>query len=203
MHEAAHWDRIEWVVNQELAAIEAYAEKHDSVFLNRHLMECARLAAGGVLELTESVMRGHARNGMALVRPPGHHAEMHQIMGFSVFNTVAIAAQHARQHLGARRVLIVDWDVHHGNGIQHAFEEDPSVLYFSVHRYERGMFFPSTEDAAPHRIGTGRGEGTNVNVAWNTRGHARPGDAEVRPARLRRHHAHATSHPRVERTASR
>ncbi|KAL1507004.1 hypothetical protein AB1Y20_007866 [Prymnesium parvum] len=178
VHEAAHWDRIEWAVNQQLAALCAYAEAHDSVFLNHASMECARLAAGGVLELTREVMAGRVRNGMALVRPPGHHAEVHTMMGFSLFNTVAIAAQYARSHLGAGRVLIVDWDIHHGNGIQHAFEEDPSVLYFSVHRFEKGRFYPSTDDAAPHRVGKGAGEGATVNVGWNTQGHAKPGDAE-------------------------
>ena len=83
-------------------------------------------------------MLGIARNGIALVRPPGHHAEAHVALGFGVLNSVALAARHARTALGARRVLIVDWDIHHGNGIQHAFESDPSVLYFSVHRYEHG-----------------------------------------------------------------
>ena len=149
VHEVAHWDRMEWTISQELSVLADFAAKHESLYLNRSSMHCARLAVGGVLQLTEAVMDGSVRNGMALVRPPGHHAEMHAAMGFCVFNNVAIAAQHARSSLGARRVLIVDWDIHHGNGIQHAFEEDPSVLYFSVHRYEKGLFFPSTEEVRP------------------------------------------------------
>lgn len=75
-------------------------------------------------------------------------------------------------------MLIVDWDIHHGNGIQRIFENDPSVLYFSVHRYERADFFPFSVDAGPQAAGKGEGEGTSVNIGWNTRGHTRPGDAE-------------------------
>lgn len=127
-------DHIEFAVSQELSAIEKFAAQHESLYLNGKSMESARCAAGGVLELVEQVMSGKARNGMALVRPPGHHAEAHTAMGFCVFNTCAIAAAHARKSLNCRRVLIVDWDIHHGNGIQHMFESDPDVLYFSVHR---------------------------------------------------------------------
>jgi histone deacetylase 6 len=134
VHEARHWDRIEWVVRQKLEEIEAFVEGHESLYLNSSSMESARYAAGCVIDVVTSVVSGQSRNGMALVRPPGHHAEAHTAMGFCVFNTVAIAAQHARTHLGCKRVLIVDWDVHHGNGIQRIFEHDPNVLYFSIHR---------------------------------------------------------------------
>jgi len=122
---------------------------------------------------------------MALVRPPGHHAEAHVSMGFSLFNSVAIAAAHARKNLHCRRVLIVDWDVHHGNGIQHIFEADPNVLYFSVHRYERGLFFPDAvtasslgSDGGPSSAGIDAGRGKTINIGWNTYGHPMPGDAE-------------------------
>jgi len=126
-------------------------------------------------------VNGAVRNGMAVVRPPGHHAEMHEAMGFCLFNTIAIAARHARSALGCKRVLIVDWDIHHGNGIQHAFAEDPSVLYFSVHRYEKGTFFPAgcrnspVPDASCQAVGGRGAEGTTVNVAWDTKGHRRRG----------------------------
>jgi len=178
VHEEQHWDRIEWAVAQEAAELERFCATHESLFLNSKSMTAARLACGCVLRLTEAVMHGEVRNGLAVVRPPGHHAEVHQAMGFCVFNTVAIAAMHARTALGARRVLIVDWDIHHGNGIQSVFEDDPTVLYFSVHRHERGAFFPPGQGAAPTSIGRGEGQGVNVNVGWNTRGCAKPGDAE-------------------------
>ena len=178
VHEQHLWDKMEWAVQQEVTGLNAFAAQHESLFLNSSSLEAARCAAGSVLQLTEAVVSGRVRNGMAIVRPPGHHAEAHTAMGFCVFNTVAIAAQHARATLGCRRVLVVDWDIHHGNGIQRIFEADPSVLYFSIHRYERGQFFPSSPDAAPQSVGRDAGSGTSVNVAWNTRGHARPGDAE-------------------------
>ena len=177
-HERHHWDRIEAAVGAQLAEMEAFMAKHDSLYINSSSMDAARLAAGGLVDLATAIVTGQARNGMALVRPPAHHAEAHTAMGFCVLNSIAIAAQHARLALGCQRVLIVDWDVHHGNGIQHIFEDDPSVLYFSVHRYERGGFYPNTEDAAPHAVGTSAGRGTSVNVGWNTRGSAKPGDAE-------------------------
>lgn len=183
VHEVQHWDRIEWAVGQELNAITAFAARHESLYLNGASLDSACCAAGGVLELTTKVVTGQVRNGMALVRPPGHHAEAHAAMGFSVFNTVAMAAQHARSKLGCRRVLIVDWDVHHGNGIQHIFEADPDVLYFSVHRYESGRYFPSSDmgigsDGAPTSSGVKEGLGTTINIGWNTKGSPKPGDAE-------------------------
>ena len=97
--------------------------------------ETALLAAGGLLELIKVVMQGKFNNGFALVRPPGHHAEQTRAMGFCLFNNVAIGAQYALKNFSLQRILIVDWDVHHGNGTQNSFYEDPRVLYFSTHRY--------------------------------------------------------------------
>eukprot|EP00624_Nannochloropsis_granulata_P002705 evm.model.NODE_235_length_25475_cov_36.991245.7 len=108
------------------------------------------------------------RNGLALIRPPGHHAEAHHARGFCLLNNVAIAAQFARQRLGVNKVLICDWDVHHGQGTQQMFWRDRSVLYFSVHRYDNGSFFPGT--GSPKGVGEGEGEGYTINVAWNEGG---------------------------------
>ena len=135
VHESTHWDRIEHAVSLEVNALAKFVSQHESIYLNAASLDAASRAAGAVLDLADAVVSGRAKNGMALVRPPGHHAEAHAAMGFCVFNTVAIAAQYARTQLGCARVLVVDWDIHHGNGIQHIFEDDPDVLYFSAHRY--------------------------------------------------------------------
>ncbi|KAG0716979.1 Histone deacetylase 5 [Chionoecetes opilio] len=127
----------------------------------------------GELQVVEEVMAGGARAGVAVIRPPGHHAEPDRPHGFCFYNNVAVAARHATHNLGCQRVLIVDWDVHHGNGIQHAFEDDPRVLYMSLHRYDHGMFFPSSEDANFDRVGTGAGQGYTINIPWNKDGEMR------------------------------
>ena len=123
--------------------------------------EAARLAAGGVLALTDEVVAGRIDNGFAFVRPPGHHAERDRAMGFCLFNNVAIAAAHLRAAHGLERVLVVDWDVHHGNGTQHAFYRDPSVLFISSHQYP---FYPGT--GAATEVGSGEGEGFTLNLPF-------------------------------------
>ncbi len=122
--------------------------------------EAALWAAGGLLEQIKAVLEKKLDNGFALVRPPGHHAESDRAMGFCLFNNVAIGARYALQTYSLQRILIVDWDVHHGNGTQNSFYEDPQVLYFSTHRY--GFFYPGTGGAK--EVGKGKGEGFNVNV---------------------------------------
>jgi len=120
--------------------------------------EAARLAAGGLIDLCEAVCAGEVANGIALVRPPGHHAERERAMGFCLFNNVAVAAQALRAR-GVGRIAIVDWDLHHGNGTQHAFEHDPDVLYVSTHQYP---FYPGT--GAAEEVGVGAGMGRTLNV---------------------------------------
>ncbi len=119
--------------------------------------DIAQLAAGAAVEAVERVMGATDRSGLALVRPPGHHAEHSRAMGFCLYNNVAVAAAHARAQ-GVRRVAIVDYDVHHGNGTQHAFETDSHVLYMSVHQFP---FYPGT--GAVTEIGGGDGRGFTVN----------------------------------------
>ena len=121
----------------------------------------ACLAVGGLLALLDEVMAGRLRNGFAFVRPPGHHAERSRAMGFCLFNNVAIGAAYLRRCHRVSRVLIVDWDVHHGNGTQHLFASDPAVLYASTHRYP---FYPGT--GAVDEVGYGDGEGFTVNVPF-------------------------------------
>jgi len=119
----------------------------------------ALLSAGGVMEAVGAVLDGSADNGLAVTRPPGHHAMPDHAMGFCLLGNVAIAAHHARARHGVERVLIVDYDVHHGNGTEAMFYDDPTVLYVSTHQYP---FYPGTGAATD--IGTGPGHGFTVNI---------------------------------------
>lgn len=121
--------------------------------------EAARLAVGGLLSLTDKIFDGTVQNGFALVRPPGHHAERHRAMGFCLFNNVAYGALYAQKIHGAERVLVVDWDLHHGNATQNRFYENPNVLYFSTHQYPH---YPGS--GALQEVGRGEGSGYTVNV---------------------------------------
>ncbi|KAL1022108.1 hypothetical protein UPYG_G00022280 [Umbra pygmaea] len=136
----------------------------DTIWNEVHSSSAARLAVGSVVELVFKVATGELKNGFAVVRPPGHHAEESTPMGFCYFNSVAIAARLLQQRLNVSRILIVDWDVHHGNGTQQAFYDDPNVLYLSLHRYDDGNFFPGS--GAPDEVGSGPGVGFNVNMAF-------------------------------------
>jgi acetoin utilization deacetylase AcuC-like enzyme len=120
--------------------------------------DCARQSAGGTLRVLEEVLDGHAACGYAAVRPPGHHATPTRAMGFCLLNNVAIAAR-AAQRRGCEKVMIVDFDVHHGNGTQEIFEEDPTVLYVSTHQIG---IYPGT--GRLEELGLGRAQGTNVNL---------------------------------------
>ncbi len=121
-------------------------------------LRAAYLAAGGALAAADAIMAGEVENAFCAVRPPGHHAEHDHAMGFCLFNNVAIAARYLQRRHGVGKVLIVDWDVHHGNGTQHSFYEDPTVLFFSTHQY-------------PHYPGTGwvdeTGSGSGANYTIN------------------------------------
>ncbi len=120
--------------------------------------DVARHATGSLLAVVDQVMAKQVDNGFALVRPPGHHAERDVAMGFCLFNSIAIAARYLQQHHGIERVLILDWDVHHGNGTQHTFEHDPSVMFVSLHQYP---FYPGS--GAKSETGIDAGEGTTLN----------------------------------------
>ena len=136
-------------------------------------VDAAYLAAGAGIDAVESLVRGAARRAFALVRPPGHHAERDRAMGFCVFSNVALAAEHARVALGCARVLVVDWDVHHGNGTQHLFERRGDVLVFNTHQHPH---YPGT--GAAHEVGRDAGRGFTVNVPLP----AGVGDAEYAAA---------------------
>ncbi|NXG66302.1 HDA10 deacetylase, partial [Hemiprocne comata] len=147
---------------------------YDAFFFHPNTYRCARLAVGATLQLEDAVMSGKVRNGMALVRPPGHHSQRNAANGFCLFNNVAIAAEYAKLKYGLQRILIVDWDVHHGQGTQYIFAEDPSVLYFSWHRYEHQKFWPSLKESDYDAVGLGKGKGFNINLPWNKVGMGNP-----------------------------
>jgi acetoin utilization deacetylase AcuC-like enzyme len=121
--------------------------------------DVARLAAGAVCDAVRRVIAGEDRHALCLVRPPGHHALRSEAMGFCLFNSIALGARLAVDRLDLDRVLIVDWDVHHGNGTQDIFYEDPRVGFFSIHRWP---FYPGTGEA--NETGAGDGQGTTLNV---------------------------------------
>jgi acetoin utilization deacetylase AcuC-like enzyme len=152
VHAPAHRERL-----QSLAGRAARLDE-DTV-TSAGSWEAAALAAGAAVGAVEAVWSGRAANAFALVRPPGHHAEATRAMGFCLLNNAAIAAEAARR-LGARRVLVLDWDVHHGNGTQDIFAARDDVLYLSAHQYP---FYPGT--GAPEEVGTGPGRGFTVNCA--------------------------------------
>jgi acetoin utilization deacetylase AcuC-like enzyme len=132
----------------------------EDTFLGPRSVAAAYRAAGGALSLVDAILDGKqgVRRGLAIVRPPGHHARPDRGMGFCLLNNVALAAAHARAR-GIERVAIVDWDVHHGNGTQEAFFSDPNVLFVSLHQYP---FYPGTGGSA--EVGQGAGTGFNVNI---------------------------------------
>jgi len=129
--------------------------------ISSHSAKVARLAAGSVLQAVDAVFAGEIANAFCVVRPPGHHASAARGMGFCLFNNIAVAARYAQKHYGVARVLIADWDVHHGNGTQDIFYRDGSVLFFSTHQ---SPWYPGT-GAASER-GEGPGAGKTINCPF-------------------------------------
>ena len=152
-HDRRYVDRVRATAGKPYSVFDpdttAYAESY----------ETALLAAGGLLELIDHVVGGKVDNGFAMIRPPGHHAEADRAMGFCFFNNIAIGARYLRAAHGLDRILIVDWDVHHGNGTQRSFYADKSVLYLSLHQYPH---YPGT--GAVNEAGVADGLGYTVNI---------------------------------------
>ncbi len=153
IHESAYLRRAE-------AACRAGNSHLDSpdVSICTKSFDTALLAAGSAMQLADKVINKHVDNAFALIRPPGHHAEMSMAMGFCLFNNIAVLARYLQDTHGLDKIAIIDWDVHHGNGTQHLFEEDPSVLYISTHQYP---FYPGTGSYA--ETGIGKGAGATLN----------------------------------------
>jgi acetoin utilization deacetylase AcuC-like enzyme len=154
VHSESHIANIERIASQGGGEAGVYAS------VSYHSAQAARLAAGGVVTAVRAALSNEGpKRSYCLVRPPGHHAERETPMAFCLYNNTAIAARIA-QHHGCKKVLILDWDAHHGNGIQNAFYDDPSVLYISLH--QDGLFPPMSGQA--HEMGQGDGKGHNINI---------------------------------------
>ena len=146
------------LVGAEIAAGRRELSTGDTM-ISAQSLRAALIAAGAVIEAVDSVFEGSVMNAFCIVRPPGHHASRSRGMGFCLFNNVAVGARYAQQTFGAKRILIADWDVHHGNGTQDIFYDDGSVLFFSTHQ---SPWYPGT--GAESERGEGEGLGTTINV---------------------------------------
>jgi len=148
--------------DEELADL---AHQFDSIYFCRETGRSALLAAGSTVTLANAVASGKVDNGFAIVRPPGHHAEYDRPMGFCIYNNVAIAAKALLDRPATpdqpaiKKILILDWDVHHGNGTQNIFYDDPRVLFVSLHRFDGGKFYPHNASADMTAVGNGPGKG--------------------------------------------
>ncbi|MEM9481459.1 MAG: histone deacetylase [Verrucomicrobiota bacterium] len=155
-----HDERYIELVTRECAAAEFPVDiSTGDAVISRESERVARLAAGATIEAVDAVFEKKCRHAFCATRPPGHHATASRGMGFCLFNNAAVAARHAQDKHGIERVVIIDWDVHHGNGTQDIFYEDGSVFYFSTHQYP---FYPGT--GAKGETGSGKGEGTTLNA---------------------------------------
>lgn len=168
IHAPSYVARAELACQQESPYLDVL-----DVSISRDSYDVALLAAGGVLALADSLIKGEIDTGFALIRPPGHHAEQSMALGFCLFNNVAILTRYLQRRYGLDKILILDWDVHHGNGTQHSFESDPSVLYVSLHQYP---FYPGTGSSS--EAGTGAGHGATLNCPMSSGA----GDADYREA---------------------
>jgi acetoin utilization deacetylase AcuC-like enzyme len=162
-HTSEHFERVKATAGIPHTFFDADTSACASTF------EIALLAAGGLLAVVDAILEARADNGFAFVRPPGHHAESARVMGFCFFNNVAVAAEHLRERHGLERILIVDWDVHHGNGTQEIFFENPNVFYVSFHEYP---CYPGTGRAEERGAAAGVGRTLNVPLPSGS------GDAE-------------------------
>ncbi len=190
VHKAEHFDWVENTSRMESEDLRELSKDLDqgitSIYVGNFSYDAALVSAGSAIETCKHVVEGNVKNAMAIIRPPGHHAESDAPMGFCFFNNVPIAARVCQHDYNScRKVLILDWDVHHGNGTQHMFYDDPNVLYISLHVWQHGKFYPSMPEnkrlshGGLDQVGEGRGVGKNVNIPWETQG---MGDGEYMAA---------------------
>lgn len=191
VHDTEHYEWVRKLSTLSSADLRRMTSDFDngrkSLYVGNLTYEAALISAGGAIETCKNVVVGNIKNAIAVIRPPGHHAERDESLGFCIFNNVPIAARVCQADYPdiCRKVLILDWDVHHGNGIQNIFYEDPNVLYISIHVYQNGIFYPGQPekegipDGDIDKCGKGLGIGKNVNIGWAEQG---VGDGEYMAA---------------------
>ncbi|KAI7826446.1 hypothetical protein BX661DRAFT_33788 [Kickxella alabastrina] len=170
VHRSHYINSLEKTKVMERASLIDEQNKYDSVYLCSESYYCAKLSAGGLLSLCHEVVSGRLDSGFAIVRPPGHHACKSKAMGFCLLNNIAIAIEDILLNGLAERIMVVDWDIHHGNGIQDIFIRNPNVLYCSLHRYDGGDFYPASNEGNMDKVGKDAGRGFNINIPWVTSG---------------------------------
>ncbi|KAH9898632.1 putative histone deacetylase A [Xylariomycetidae sp. FL2044] len=182
VHTPKHYDWVRALSDMSTKDLRVLSHNLDqgraSLYVGGMSYEAGLLAAGGCIETCKNVAAGQVKNAFAIIRPPGHHAEYDSPMGFCLFNNVPIGAKVCQYEYPStcKKVFILDWDVHHGNGVQNMFYEDPNILYISLHVYENGNFYPGKPDnplipdGDLDKVGDGDGKGRNVNIAWPSQG---------------------------------
>lgn len=190
-HTATHFEWVAALSQKTSAELRQLTADWDmgrkSLYVGNLTYEAALISAGSAIETCKNVVAGKVKNAIAVIRPPGHHAEHNESMGFCIFNNVPIAAKVCQLDYPdiCRKILILDWDVHHGNGIQNMFYNDPNVLYISLHVYQNGDFYPGQPDepgmpdGGLDKCGAGAGAGKNINIGWAEQG---VGDGEYMAA---------------------
>lgn len=171
IHSLEYIEKIESLNNEEFINKTGYRLLYDT-YDNYFTSLSAKASVAGILGVSDSILKGEIKNGFAIIRPPGHHAFNNECSGFCFYNNVAIASKYLKNKFingkEIKKIAIVDWDVHHGNGTQDLFISDDSVLFISLHRYDNGKFYPYKNCANYTEIGHENGKGYNINIPWNT-----------------------------------
>ncbi|XP_076117817.1 protein deacetylase HDAC6-like isoform X2 [Mytilus galloprovincialis] len=159
--------QLKKIETMEEDALIKYQSSFKSVYFCQDSFTAACWSVGTLLSVVDDILTGQSQSGVALIRPPGHHAEANTTMGFCMFNNIGIAAKYAQQKHNVNRIVIIDWDIHHGNALQTLFYDDTSVLYISLHRFDKGSFYPYGGEGYHKCVGGNSAQGYNVNIAWN------------------------------------
>lgn len=172
VHTQPHLDFIASTAGMSIEDLTKETNQGDSIYINNDSYLAAQLSCGGAIEACRGVAEGKVKNALAIVRPPGHHAGPETPSGFCLFSNVAVASRVTLRDFPekVKKILVFDWDVHHGNGTQRCFYDDDQVLYISTHRYEGGYYYPGGGFGSVDSTGEGKGKGFSVNIPWSSKG---------------------------------